>query len=909
MKRFWKNVRGGVTVLVTIMLVPIVIISGTFVDLARAYASRSLLENATQMGANSAIAEYNNLLKDMYGVFGYLQEEDSEKLNSLIQEYVIASLFGNEKTGDGETITTGVTVDSKTFSLLLGDKSTIQVNVKGLKNLRDRGVIRDQISEYMKYRGPVVVVTKFLELLDQLGPGGANKEIGANVKALPDIESEENNPYNEVNKLLKTCAELYEEINRLDNERKGLADDYRSGAVYNGLKNLQTKFQEVRELEEKYQEHLKSKPTDANPEDEAYQEYQKEKKKIIQEFNEKIDDAAFVFDNQVVSFRDYYISEIDKLIATYEKSDNDYLKKAKEIETFKAIIDGKLKRLEKVLEQHQDASQSLKDYYKDYIKNTRKLIQDIDNPIELYGGYKDEAIDFLKDLKSRFEEYKVYQEVYLDDNGGTKEEKIAIELSLDQKEKDTILSWKRSEDADEGGGTPSSSSSFPEHLGKKDNVMKRPSFPTFSRPLIKYPDVTDSKQVRRAEFYKKMKEIADGASGYEAIQLDKQAGKKSEGKNFKEKQRGVIGDFLREVSKVYEGCFKNTYAGAQIGILGDGTPPAANENIGDPDQAKDLVNQSITKPNVDASSSGASILDLFDFNKLVKRLTDKVLLLTYDTTMFSNYLTDKSDEEAEGKTKTPTLSLTGVEMNVANNYFYQAEWEYLYKGNSNADKNLTSVTQTLFVLRILYNTALSFVHPEVNQIVTAITAVVPFGLILGPIARAAFVLGESAIDVSILRNGGKLPLVKTKDDWKLSPSGALKMLGEYAEGKIKGKDGSEEEKGLGYTEYLLLMLVLLVDIDTLEGRTADLIELNVNNYKNIEANLDKSARQAKMLTLKNTANHLQLQSFDTAVEVESGAEMRMMFLSLPITESFVKKTGIPMPIQSLPMKVKVLRSY
>ena len=44
MRELWRNCKGAVTVMVTLLLIPAILITGTGVDLARIYSARSTLQ-------------------------------------------------------------------------------------------------------------------------------------------------------------------------------------------------------------------------------------------------------------------------------------------------------------------------------------------------------------------------------------------------------------------------------------------------------------------------------------------------------------------------------------------------------------------------------------------------------------------------------------------------------------------------------------------------------------------------------------------------------------------------------------------------------------------------------------------------------------------------------------------------
>ncbi len=68
--KFWKNTKGAVTVIVTLLLIPSILISGTAVDVARFYSAKSVVQDANTLGANAMLAQYDALLKYLYGLYG-----------------------------------------------------------------------------------------------------------------------------------------------------------------------------------------------------------------------------------------------------------------------------------------------------------------------------------------------------------------------------------------------------------------------------------------------------------------------------------------------------------------------------------------------------------------------------------------------------------------------------------------------------------------------------------------------------------------------------------------------------------------------------------------------------------------------------------------------------------------------
>ena len=149
-----RDVRGAVTVFVTLLLIPALLITGTGVDIARIYAARSVIHDANQLAANSALASYNALLHDLYGLFGMMTEEDGFK--SSLQDYVNYSIFPK----DGRK-------ELGTFQLFYGSApKSVDFNPATNKHLANAPVLRRQIEDYSKFRAPVIIVREILQRLD-----------------------------------------------------------------------------------------------------------------------------------------------------------------------------------------------------------------------------------------------------------------------------------------------------------------------------------------------------------------------------------------------------------------------------------------------------------------------------------------------------------------------------------------------------------------------------------------------------------------------------------------------------------------------------------------------------------------------------------------------------------------------
>ena len=71
--------KGSVTILVSLLLVPVLLFTGIMVEFARVKLYESQAAFTADAYANSILGSFNKELFDMYGLFGYMPDEDREK--------------------------------------------------------------------------------------------------------------------------------------------------------------------------------------------------------------------------------------------------------------------------------------------------------------------------------------------------------------------------------------------------------------------------------------------------------------------------------------------------------------------------------------------------------------------------------------------------------------------------------------------------------------------------------------------------------------------------------------------------------------------------------------------------------------------------------------------------------------
>lgn len=156
------------------------------------------------------------------------------------------------------------------------------------------------------------------------------------------------------------------------------------------------------------------------------------------------------------------------------------------------------------------------------------------------------------------------------------------------------------------------------------------------------------------------------------------------------------------------------------------------------------------------------------------------------------------------------------------------ELEYILNKKNSDRENLEETAKKLFLFRFASNysylqkSSKKKAEAEALALTLCTLAAVP-GLEKAAMQMIllAWTFGESIVDIRVLLNRKKVPLVKDDESWQLSLGGLMQM-GEETE----KRDGQDAEKGMDYREYLRALLFLQKK-EELSIRALDLIEMNI----------------------------------------------------------------------------------
>ncbi len=155
--------------------------------------------------------------------------------------------------------------------------------------------------------------------------------------------------------------------------------------------------------------------------------------------------------------------------------------------------------------------------------------------------------------------------------------------------------------------------------------------------------------------------------------------------------------------------------------------------------------------------------------------------------------------------------------------------EYLIGGKASDTDNLKKTVNELVLLREGVNYLYLYTDASSCGQAQALAAALVGGFMIPGLITVtkhalllAWAFAESLLDVHTLLDGGKIPLLKSKESWKLELSQLGNIL-EYLNGSASG-----EPEGLDYEDYLRILLYL-GDTSSQSLRALDLLELNLSD--------------------------------------------------------------------------------
>jgi hypothetical protein len=203
LKRWKKKIRGSISIFVALMMVPTIAFTGLMVDFARINMANAQIQGTAYLAASSAIAYFDGLLLDVYGLMATSQ--DRKNINDFAQSLAETSLGIDS---DGNRLFNSFNLfGNGTVNVTMGPADAQQYTLSNL------AYTRAQINNFMKYR----FAFSFLDMADALVQLGIDLAEAGDFQSLnPDLARNEINfmsdTFADIGDALTDLHEIYEEI-------------------------------------------------------------------------------------------------------------------------------------------------------------------------------------------------------------------------------------------------------------------------------------------------------------------------------------------------------------------------------------------------------------------------------------------------------------------------------------------------------------------------------------------------------------------------------------------------------------------------------------------------------------------------------------------------------------------------
>lgn len=171
-KKKQQGSYGAVTVFLTLILVPCLIFTCAFGDVSRVQLSKSQAAAAADLSLYSLMSNYDEDLKEFYGLVASCQSIDQFYADA--QSYFIGMMKANGLDDTASETFVSYISSLKTggsFADFLQIEEMSETKVGAMDNAALKGnpaLIEDGIVEFMKYRGPVQIVSKLIDRFSSL---------------------------------------------------------------------------------------------------------------------------------------------------------------------------------------------------------------------------------------------------------------------------------------------------------------------------------------------------------------------------------------------------------------------------------------------------------------------------------------------------------------------------------------------------------------------------------------------------------------------------------------------------------------------------------------------------------------------------------------------------------------------
>lgn len=826
-----KTSRASVSIMLSFLMMPVYTFGAALVDGTRISSARTMAESAADISADAGLSDFDSVLQSVYGVFSVSSDEEELKKN--LSEYFYSTIENTALTEDdaeGRKYISGI-ADLFSDPSRMDFDNLINLSVENFNAeftdgavLANPDVMKNQITEYMKYTGPLKMSSGILNKLEIFRDfKNQNRAVSAKIDYDRSLER--------INRL---CSEIWENAsgyNRFIKEgtfsgASGISDNAeRVKEIYRGAVADILKYRALsgKELALSFdcdtEKYIHDLADDAGQrefdvaadmldryiiaEDGTEPQFIKTLFSIYSEpdrfIKAVLTDGNIKDFNFVHTFSEVYYREYDKL-SDEEKSQrssqrqrvgymHNLLRTVTEdayngVHEWKSSADRKCTEAADMLAEYCTAS----DEAAEMLENTRYALEELLSSVdsaEKAGQKWQEAVQKLEDGEVKTS----MQNEYSRGISSVNKDDISDYLEITEKNLDAFRKIRSF--AESVKFCDRSVCSYFDYTGVYSSLISEVSigsgenaYQEAQREISEHFEMPDEltetdycAQDTGYNFYSYLKGLYGNRP---ASETDKKSARKlldtvtslgNPDSASSDIPESVKTDILSYISREKLDAVK---AYAAVPDSGDETEFEVNTGGKDPDAV--LENQQGTMNSaadftgkiaeLSASAAGEGIEDL--------------LTAEYIMQMFSCYTSDRECSGGKVKDVVPVM-LSGVQMNSDNNVFYKSEAEYILWGNEDMEKNHLYTRSLLFGSRFALNSIYAFTDSEIREVTATVAAAIAgwtgFGV---PVVKTVLVmslaLAESVIDLRELLSGGSVPVYKNSSSWIVKPSGLINSL-------------------------------------------------------------------------------------------------------------------------------------
>lgn len=778
MRLFTGKNRGAISVFLCLILLPVLVFCGIIVDASRLFASKTVVSAAGDLTMNAALSAYDKELKDNYGLLAMAEKPESPKIKETLFQYFREScngaLYLEQETEEEE----------KLHSMIQLEAEDKEFEAKGVESssLGQYNVLKQQIIEYMKFRGPVYIIDDIVEKFKKL-PLDKMEEKQEYIEKKSEYGqkvSKLGKPLEKAKKEIDNYVKTWNEIDGLlQGGEPGFAEEYRSKIVF----WLAGKSAEMYLNGEYVDVPWENGSTLRIPEDSAT---------IAANIAGDITWTESTFDQDK-------FNDIMAAISVYRQSDSLAGGMTEENGFPKEIIEKFFRLYSICYDSKEEMLQIYSRAVSDYLDNCDKLQKELNKNIKKMLEASEKAQKALEEVKKKYEEAEQVKKEYESlgqnleiDNKTIEDDNVKIDMQALEELK-LCLSGNQAGVESLGTALEQKISSYQTIPGKISesglNAVQAGYLSTYPESSV-VELVLSEKGIywdRLAEeislcnpteqtFYKET--LAEIGQKTDTSKKEERDAERDKAKKNQEEYKAAL-KAIKELASAKN--LSSQQAEQETGFTYPEDYPGAGKSAINTNEIKDNtvdVKGENANDNTIVEDSGNSMGIIEQLLNSIDELTgstlEKAYIVEYATEMFNCYTTGLGEEKGD------VQSLSGESL--LEHYIQVGEIEYILYGNPKTANNVMYAVSQTFAIRLAINSVYIFLDKEENAVANGIASAISSSTgspWLYPIIKYGYLfcraLADSGKEMAQLLLGEAVPVVPDTENIKLTYKEYLKL--------------------------------------------------------------------------------------------------------------------------------------